>query len=259
VRPGWLPALRLRLAAWIGGTAWEAAAIRQRRFVSNASHELRTPLAVMRTEIDVALSNPDDDVAELRAMAEVVRDNCDRINDLIESLLWLARAEAEREQCLTNAGRTDLGECAAAAVAVARPAVDTMELSLAVSRLPAPVRGDAVLLERAAGNLVENAIRHNVPSGRIWVLTGNDATTSWLVVGNTGSAVDAATVPRLFEPFNRGGEARVGRRGAGLGMSIVRAVCRAHGGQVTARALPGEGGLEVRLEIPVAGPDPLSA
>jgi signal transduction histidine kinase len=222
----------------------------QRRFVSNASHELRTPLTVMRTEIDVALSNPDDDVAELRQMGEVVRDGCDRANDLIESLLWLARAEAEGAQQLTNAVATDLGDCAQEAVDTVRRAADFMELSLAVSRLPAPVVGNPSLLERVAGNLIENAIRHNVPHGRVWVISGGDTEVSWLVVGNTGSDIDAESVPTLFEPFNRGDDARVGRRGAGLGMSIVRAVCHAHGGRVAARALPNGGGLEVRVELP---------
>ncbi|MGH8876561.1 MAG: sensor histidine kinase, partial [Stackebrandtia sp.] len=189
----------------------------QRRFVSNASHELRTPLTVMRTEIDVALSNPDDDIAELRQMGEVVRDRCNRVNDLIESLLWLARAEAEGEKSLSEARPTDLGDCAEEAVATAQLLADELDLSLAVSRLPAPVVGNPSLLERVAGNLIENAIRHNVPGGRVWVLTGRDRDMSWLVVGNTGSDVDAETVPRLFEPVSRGGDGRVGRRGAGLG------------------------------------------
>lgn len=222
----------------------------QRRFVSNASHELRTPLAVMRTEIDVALSNREDDVAELRHMGEVVRDGCDRANDLIESLLWLARAEAEGAQQLTSAVPTDLGDCAQDALEMAQRLADELELSLAVSRLPAPVVGNPSLLERVAGNLIENAIRHNVSQGRVWVLTGADSHRSWLVVGNTGTKVDESVVPRLFEPFNRGGEARVGRRGAGLGMSIVRAVCQAHGGDVRATALADGGGMEVRVELP---------
>ena len=226
----------------------------QRRFVANASHELRTPLTVMRTEIDVALSNPDDDVAELREMGMVVRDGCDRANDLIESLLWLARAEAEGAR-LTNPVPTDLAECAREAVDTAVRLADELGLSVAHALLPAPVLGDPALLVRVAGNLVENAIRHNVSDGRLWILTGSDGGVSWLVVGNTGSHVDAAAVPRLFEPFNRGDHARVGRRGAGLGLSIVRAACDAHGGMITASALPEDGGLEIRVEVPAWEPD----
>lgn len=221
----------------------------QRRFVANASHELRTPLAVMRTEIDVALSNPDEDAAELRQMGEVVRDGCARVNDLIESLLWLARAEAEGVKQHTLAAPVDLGACAERAVETAGRLADELGLSLATVIEPAPVMGDANLLERVSGNLIENAIRHNVPDGRVWVLVGSEAGRSWIVVGNTGSDVDEATVDQMFEPFNRGDEARVGRRGAGLGMAIVKAVCEAHEGTVRSRALP-DGGLETRVELP---------
>lgn len=226
----------------------------QKRFVANASHELRTPLTVMRTEIDVALSNPDDDVAELREMGAVVRDACDRANDLIESLLWLARAEAEGAQ-LTDPVPTDLAECAREAAETATWLADEVGLSVAHALTAAPVLGDPALLVRVVGNLVENAIRHNITDGRIWILTGRDSGISWLVVGNTGGHIDKTAVPRLFEPFNRGGNARVGRRGAGLGLSIVRAACDAHGGTITANPLPEDGGLEVRVEIPEWTPD----
>lgn len=221
----------------------------QHRFVANASHELRTPLAVMRTEIDVALSNPDEDVAELRQMGEVVRDGCYRANDLIEALLWLARAESEGVQQTSTMVRADLGECAFEAIGDATRLADEIGLSLAVSRSAAPVNGIPSLLARIPGNLIENAIRHNVAGGRLWVLTGSNPTHSWMVVGNTGPVVSPEIVESIFEPFNRGSEARVGRRGAGLGMSIVRAVVFAHGGSLQATALS-NGGLEVRVELP---------
>lgn len=223
-----------------------------RRFVSNASHELRTPLTVMRTEIDVALSNPDEDVDELRHMARVVHEGCVRANELIESLLWLTQAESGAAHMLPEKVLTDLGECLDSAVSAVESVADELNLSLAKSRLPAPVLGAPRLLERLVANLVENAIRHNVPEGRIWMLTGGDAHVSWVVVGNTGAAVELETLSMLFEPFNRGNKARVGRDGAGLGMSIVRAVAHAHDGEVFARALPDGGGMEVRVEIPAA-------
>src|SRR5688572_6549206 len=74
----------------------------QKRFVANASHELRTPLAVMRTEVDVTLADPDADVAEFRRMAKVVRDGSDRANALVESLLLLARTEAQSGRRLSK-------------------------------------------------------------------------------------------------------------------------------------------------------------
>ncbi|GLZ80113.1 hypothetical protein Afil01_49200 [Actinorhabdospora filicis] len=224
----------------------------QKRFVANASHELRTPLAVMRTEVDVTLSDPEADLDEYRRMAEVVRGAVGRAGDLIESLLLLARTEIEIARRLTTRVPTDLGECASGAIESAQVLADELGLAMATSMMPAPVIGDPSLLERLAGNLIENAIRHNLPGGRLWVLAGAHSAAAWMVVGNTGADVDADDVPRLFEPFTRGGVERVGARGAGLGLSIVRAVVAAHGGTVAAHALPDGGGLEFRVELPLA-------
>ena len=88
--------------------------------------------------------------------------------------------------------------------------------------------------------------------------TGTDDGHAWLVVGNTGFEVEPADVPGLFEPFRRGGRERTGARGSGLGLSIVRAVCDAHGGTVSAVAQPG-GGLEVTVRLPAADTTPVVA
>ncbi len=114
-----------------------------------------------------------------------------------------------------------------------RREVERIGLRVQTSLEPAPVVGDPGLLDRLAGNLIENAVRYNHLHGRLWVRTGTDGDRSWLVVGNTGFEVDQADVPGLFEPFRRGGRERTGARGSGLGLSIVRAVCDAHGGTVT--------------------------
>jgi signal transduction histidine kinase len=116
--------------------------------------------------------------------------------------------------------------------------------------------GEPSLLDRLAGNLIENAVRYNHLNGRLWVQTTADATQARLVVGNTGFEVDQADVPGLFEPFRRGGRERTGARGSGLGLSIVRAVCDAHGGTVSALALDG-GGLEVTVTLPAADTTPV--
>jgi signal transduction histidine kinase len=119
------------------------------------------------------------------------------------------------------------------------------------------VVGDPGLLDRLAGNLIENAVRYNHGQGRLWVRTSTDGTSSLLVVGNTGFEVDPSDVPRLFEAFRRGVRDRTGSRGAGLGLSIVRAVCDAHGGTVSAVAIEG-GGLEVTVTVPAAGTTPVA-
>ncbi|MFI8802982.1 sensor histidine kinase [Micromonospora chalcea] len=225
----------------------------QKRFVANASHELRTPLAVMRTEIDVTLSDDDADLAEYRRMAGVVRDASERANGLVDALLVLARSEAQTGRRLARRAESDLAVGTANALSAVSREVERIGLKVHTSLRPAPVVGDPGLLDRLAGNLVENAVRYNHLHGRIWVRTGTDGQRSWLVVGNTGFEVAPADVPGLFEPFRRGGQERTGARGSGLGLSIVRAVCDAHGGTVKAVAQPG-GGMEVTVTLPSADP-----
>jgi signal transduction histidine kinase len=228
----------------------------QKRFVANASHELRTPLAVMRTEVDVTLADPDADLGEYRRMAKVVRDGSDRANALVDALLVLARSEAQSGRRLSKKVEADLSTGVSSALSAMSREINRIHIVVDTGLEPAPVVGDPGLLDRLAGNLVENAVRYNHLHGRMWVRTGGDAEHSWLVVKNTGFEVEPGDVPRLFEPFRRGGRERTGGRGSGLGLSIVRAVAEAHGGTVTATANP-DGGLEVTVKLPSAETTPV--
>jgi signal transduction histidine kinase len=210
----------------------------------------------MRTEVDVTLDDPDADVAEYRRMANVVRDASTRANALVESLLLLARTEAQAGRRLARKVPADLSTGVAGALSGVKHEAERLSLDVTTDLKPAPVVGDPSLLDRLAGNLIENAVRYNHLGGRLWVRTGTDDTLSWLVVGNTGFEVEPADVPSLFEPFRRGGRERTGARGSGLGLSIVRAVCEAHGGGVSAVALDG-GGLEVTVSLPAAATTPV--
>jgi signal transduction histidine kinase len=224
-----------------------AAFTAQQRFVANASHELRTPLAVMRTEVDVTLSDPDVDAAELRRMAHVVRDASERANALVDSLLVLARSQARTG---LRAEPVDLADGVVGALSAMDNEIHRINVTVQTKLASAPVTGDPGLLDRLAGNLIENAVRYNHLGGRIWVRSSRQGDYAHLVVGNTGFEVDQADVPGLFEPFRRGGRERTGARGSGLGLSIVHAVCQAHGGSVGVVALSG-GGLEVTVALPV--------
>ncbi|HZG89159.1 MAG TPA: ATP-binding protein, partial [Pseudonocardia sp.] len=210
----------------------------QRRFVANASHELRTPLSVLRTEVDVTLADPAADVEELRRMATVVHDATRRADDLIAGLLLLARTEAAE---LATTVPVDLAEVVVPALAAVRPEAALRGLRVQVQAGSAVCTGDPVLLERVAGNLLENAVRHNVGGGWVRVTTGVHEGCAELAVSSSGAVIPAERVAELFEPFRRGEVARTGAvPGSGLGLSIVRAVARAHGGVV--RAEPVEGG-----------------
>ncbi|MFI7667458.1 sensor histidine kinase [Nocardia sp. NPDC049526] len=224
----------------------------QRRFVANASHELRTPLTINRTLIEVALDDPDAPESTRRLGATLLEVN-NRHERLIDGLLVLASSE----QRLIERSRVDLAEVVRRVVTVAGDAADRAGIEIRTDIEAAPVSGDPVLLERLAQNLVDNAIRYNV-SEKGWVSIRSVSTegNAQLVVENIGPVVPAFEVDGLFEPFRRlaSGE-RVAEsahapnsRGAGLGLSIVRSVAHAHGGEVRATARP-EGGLTVTVTI----------
>ncbi|MFS1301374.1 HAMP domain-containing sensor histidine kinase [Streptosporangium longisporum] len=218
----------------------------QRRFVTNASHELRTPIAVNRTLIEVALEEPDasDDVHALgRALLGVNA----RHERLIEGLLLLARSENE----LVARRPVDLEHVTASALEQLGAAARRRGVALRADLSPAPARGDALLLERCVFNLVENALKYNVPDGHVQVRLAASGEELTLVVDNTGPLVPAHEAGDLFEPFRRLHDRIGSAQGAGLGLSIVRAIVVAHDGTVTAVPRPG-GGLSVTVRLPLA-------
>jgi signal transduction histidine kinase len=222
----------------------------QRHFVANASHELRTPLAIMRTEVDVALADPSASREELRRMGEAVRESIDRCEQLIESLLMLARSEGK-------AGHdepTDLAAIAADCITDMRARADDADLELRADLRPAWVRGEPGLLERMVANLLDNGIQHNERGGFLGVRTVREHGRATLIVANGGERIDPADAGTLTEPFRR--LAR-GSGGFGLGLSIVRSVVDVHGGVLELRA-PETGGLEVNVSLDGA-PAPANA
>jgi signal transduction histidine kinase len=220
----------------------------QRRFVANASHELRTPLAIMRAQVDVALSDPDVTRSELLATSLVVRDAVDRCERLLDGLLMLARSD----RGLDVAEPVDLAEAAARALDGMSGTAAGRGIELRSTLSPAVVRGDRALLDRLVANLLENAVTYNRPDGWAEVVTSNGGDRASVRVINSGPLVPADGLPSLFEPFRRLSRERTGSgRGAGLGLSIVRSVARAHGGEATADARA-EGGLTVEVQLPAA-------
>ncbi|MFE7511650.1 sensor histidine kinase [Streptomyces sp. NPDC057540] len=219
----------------------------QQRFAANAAHELRTPLAVQRAAAEIGLGgDPSPErVARMRAKLIEVADTSEQI---IEGLLLLAASE----QGLKERRRVAVQELAGEVVAALDDEAAERDVRVTLRAEPLSIDGDPVLLERLLHNLVANAVRHNVPGGRVDVRTGPDI---GIEVTNTGPVVPAATVPLLFEPFRRLNErTHAPGEGTGLGLSIVDAVARAHGAEATARANPEGGGLTVRVVFPPATP-----
>jgi signal transduction histidine kinase len=214
----------------------------QRHFVANASHELRTPLAIMRTEVDVALADPDAREQELRHMGEAVRETVDRCERLLESLLMLARSEA----AAGHEEAVDLAALAADCITDLHARAYDLDLQVRDDLEPAWTRGDPSLLERMIANLVDNGIRHNERGGFLEVATRPKGGRTLVTVSNGGPTIQPADAQTLTEPFLRLDR---GSGGFGLGLSIVRSVVEAHGGTITL-APRAEGGLEVILELP---------
>ena len=216
----------------------------QQRFVANASHELRSPLTVIRAEAEVALANPEPDLDELLGMAEAVVDASRRTEALLAGLLILARSQPD----LLRRRPVDLDAAVQAAVDDAERHAADEGVGLTTRLDHAEVEGDPALLERVAANLIENGIRYNRPGGHVDVQTRSGIGSVELRVENSGPPVDAAAAARLTEPFERLGR-EADARGAGLGLSIVSAVTRAHGGALSIEPRPG-GGLVVSVRLP---------
>lgn len=222
----------------------------QRRFAANASHELRTPLAVNRTMLDVAAADPDgQDYPRLVAR---LRETNQRGIDVTEALLQLS----DLDHSPPETRPLDLAGTAEEALDLVREEAGTRGVTVDAELRPAPATGDAVLLRQLALNLVQNAVRHNLPAGGALTLTtGPDPARpghALLSVANTGPVLPA-DLDHLTEPFLRGAGRLAGHgtapRGHGLGLALVAGIVRAHQGELTLTPRPG-GGLVVRVSLP---------
>jgi signal transduction histidine kinase len=218
----------------------------QRRFVADASHELRTPLAVAATSIDVVLAKPDRGPEQLEAMAVDVRGALNRAERLVDSLLALTRSEH-----LDHAREpVDLAILVEDALDARRAGISAGQLTVSTELGEARTVGDPALLERMVGNLVDNAVRHNVDGGHVTVRTSASEAGVELTIVNTGVAIPEELLPQLLEPFHRlHGRARTADQGLGLGLTIAAAASRAHRGKLSLTTVP-SGGLEVRVALP---------
>jgi heavy metal sensor kinase len=222
----------------------EAAFARERVFVSDASHELRTPLAVLRTELELALRRGRT-VEELEAALRSATEETDRLTQLAEDLLVLARSdqgelplrieEVSPGELLERTGERYLvrAEDAGRSIRV-EPDGET------------PIAGDRLRLEQAVANLVENALRHG--RGDVVLAVVEDDGAVELHVRDQGDGFPSSFLPSAFERFTRADAAR-SRGGAGLGLAIVQAIAAAHGGSATASNRP-EGGADVYIRLP---------
>jgi signal transduction histidine kinase len=224
----------------------------QRQFVANASHELRTPLARQHTLLEVALRQPDASAQTLRTACERALAAGEESERLIAALLTLASSE----RGLDRFEALDLGLLAADALAARVKGEGEVggDVRLVADLSPAPASGSPALTERLIANLVDNAIRYNVPGGRVEVATGMRDGRAFLKIRNTGPVVPPDQVGRLFQPFQRldGHRTRSSAgsgEGLGLGLAIVAAIVSAHRAQLDGTACA-DGGLLIDITFP---------
>ena len=214
----------------------------QQRFLSYAAHELRGEIALQRTLAEVALADADADTAALREMGERVVVACARQERLLAALLTLARSGCGRL-------RPEPIDLAATAAEVLQ-AHDQRGLSGTTALEAARTAGDPQLVERLVANLLANAVRHNIPRGRVDVGTYTADGRAVFKIANTGPLIPPGELNRLFQPFQRlCPQPGPSDDGVGLGLAIVRAIATAHDATVIARARTG-GGLEIEVAFP---------
>ena len=215
----------------------------QRQLVADASHELRTPVTSLRTNIEILQQQTGSmDPEEQRGLLADVVEQIEELTLVINDLIDLARGEEQRED--SEELRLDL----LVEEVVERTHRHAPATPLLVELEPTLVTGVPARLERAVGNLIDNAVKYSPPGEPVEIaLRGTE-----LTVRDHGPGISGEDLPHIFDRFYRGAEAR-GRPGSGLGLAIVRQVAAQQGGTVAAEAAPGGGAL-MRLRLPFAEP-----
>jgi signal transduction histidine kinase len=218
----------------------------QRAFVANASHELRTPLALSRAMLSFALTDPGLTLDSLKATCQDVLDTGTDQDQLIDALLTLARSQQDLEHHETF----DLADIARAVIQGYQHHAADRQVGIDAALSPAPVSGDPRLARTLLTNLLENALRYNLPQGRVNITLNAPGRRAALTINNTGPHVPADQVERLLQPFRRLTADRSNNTdGHGLGLSIVAAIATAHDATLSIHPRPG-GGLHITIEFP---------
>ncbi len=212
---------------------------KQQQFTADASHELRTPLTVMLTTTEHALSKertPD----EYREHLETCRRSAQRMRQLVESLLDLARLDAQPN--IESISDCDLESIVTEQVSLLIPLANRKHIALNTELEPAIVSGDSMQLARLVTNLLQNAIDYNRPEGSVNVELKNEAESVTLRVVDSGIGIDPSDLPRLFDRFYRVDEARSRQTGGtGLGLSICQSIAAANQATIEVRSELGVG------------------
>jgi signal transduction histidine kinase len=213
------------------------------RFVSSASHELRTPLTSMMGFLELVLEGEAGEPNEQqREFLQIVARNADRLNKLVDDILFLGRADADR--LTLEPGEVDVGALAAAAVESAKAAAARKGLTLTYDANPdlALLRGDGLRLTQLLDNLISNALKFTNSGGEVRIAVTRDQEAARIAVSDSGVGIPADELPQLFQRFFRASTASAAAApGTGIGLTIVQKIAEAHGGTVSVESAAGIG------------------
>lgn len=220
----------------------------RRRFVSDASHELKTPLASIRLLTDSILQDETIDQATAREFVGDIGEAADRLIHISQELLELNRLDEGRT---VPREPVDLNRQTQRILRLLAPLAESAQVTLNSDLGPdCVVRCNGEDASQILRNLIENAIKYNVPQGEVLVTTRRQGAEVCLQVADTGVGIPAEDMPRIFERFYRVDKARSrAAGGTGLGLSIVRDTVRHHGGQVSVAPRP-EAGVVFTVTLP---------
>jgi two-component system OmpR family sensor kinase len=210
------------------------------RFSADVAHELRTPLTILRGELE-AMAQENRLSATLREAIGSTLEEISRMTSIVENLLSISRLDAGKDAL--QFGPVDLGKLAVSTAEQMRLLADEKMISLEYHVGPVVmVCGDEGRLRQVVVNLLSNAIAHTLPGGLVEITTFGEKQIGVLQVKDDGSGIPRASLPLVFERFYRSDKARSrSSGGAGLGLSIVKAICTAHGGDIEITSVEGEG------------------
>jgi heavy metal sensor kinase len=219
------------------------------RFSADASHELRTPLTILQLELEgIAQSHRGE--SGLGDHIGSALEETHRMSRIVESLLAISRLDAGEVKM--EKVHIDLGDLVASTASEMALLADEKAIRLrTLGTTGVCVEGDKTRLQQVIVNLIDNAIKYTHEGGRVEVSVGREETVAVLEVSDNGPGIPADCLPHVFERFYRADKARSrASGGAGLGLSIVKAICAAHAAEVTVSSQPGQGTC-FRVELPL--------
>jgi heavy metal sensor kinase len=225
------------------------------RFSADASHEIRTPLTIMRSEMEAILGEQSMPQNVRERIGSVLEEG-ERLSAIVESLFSLARLDAGEAKIKNDP--CDLSELLRSTLDQMQLLADEKNISVTIdAKQPASVMGDAARLRQIIVNLLDNAIKYTMPGGSVSIATKMAGSSVSLIVRDNGVGIPPDALPHIFERFYRADKvrSRTTIQGAGLGLSIVQAICHAHGGSIDASS---QEGISTTLTVTLPLAHPLS-